>query len=88
MTDLSTSTPESDLLARVARALAPAYEHRGRAGTSRRGNSFIAPETFASSEASGLADVTSVTREARALSKEIGYVLAAADELRDIDGRP
>ena len=37
---------------------------------------------------SGLADVTSVTQEARALSKEIGYVLAAADELRDIDGRP
>jgi serine/threonine-protein kinase len=33
---------------------------------------------------SGLADVTSVTQEARALSKEIGYVLAAADELRDI----
>ncbi|HMA20576.1 MAG TPA: hypothetical protein VKO87_07210, partial [Gemmatimonadaceae bacterium] len=35
---------------------------------------------------SGLADVTSVTQEARALSKEIGYVLAAADELRDIGG--
>lgn len=33
---------------------------------------------------SGLADVTSVTQEARALSKEIGYVLAAADELRDV----
>ena len=37
---------------------------------------------------SGLADVTSATQEARALSKEISYVLAAADELRDIDGRP
>jgi serine/threonine-protein kinase len=37
---------------------------------------------------SALEDVTSVTQEARALSKEIGYVLAAADELRDIDGRP
>ena len=37
---------------------------------------------------SGLADVTSATQEARALSREIGYVLAAADELRDIDGRP
>ncbi|HEU4880561.1 MAG TPA: protein kinase [Gemmatimonadaceae bacterium] len=35
---------------------------------------------------SGLADVTSVTQEARALSREIGYVLAAADELRDING--
>jgi serine/threonine-protein kinase len=34
---------------------------------------------------SGLADVTSVTQEARALSREIGYVLAAADELRDIN---
>ena len=33
---------------------------------------------------SGLAGVTSVTQEARALSKEIGYVLAAADELKDI----
>jgi serine/threonine-protein kinase len=33
---------------------------------------------------SSLADLTSVTQEARALSKEIGYVLAAADELRDI----
>ncbi|HEX2722911.1 MAG TPA: protein kinase [Gemmatimonadaceae bacterium] len=36
---------------------------------------------------SALNDVTSVTQEARALSREIGYVLAAADELRDIDGR-
>lgn len=35
-----------------------------------------------------MAEVASVTQEARALSKEIGYVLAAADELRDIDGRP
>jgi len=33
---------------------------------------------------SGLADVTSATQEARALSKEIGYVLQAADELKDI----
>ena len=32
----------------------------------------------------GIADVTSVTQEARALSKEIGYVLEAADELREI----
>ena len=37
---------------------------------------------------SGLANVSSATQEARALSREIGYVLAAADELRDIDGRP
>jgi serine/threonine-protein kinase len=37
---------------------------------------------------SGLANVSSVTQEARALSREISYVLAAADELRDIDGRP
>jgi serine/threonine-protein kinase len=34
---------------------------------------------------SGLAEVTSATQEARALSREIGYVLAAADELKDID---
>ena len=34
---------------------------------------------------STLEDVTSVTQEARSLSKEIGYVLAAADELRDMD---
>jgi serine/threonine-protein kinase len=33
---------------------------------------------------SGMAGVTSATQEARALSKEIGYVLQAADELRDI----
>ncbi len=37
---------------------------------------------------SSMQDLTSVTQEARSLSKEIGYVLAAADELRDIDGRP
>ena len=37
---------------------------------------------------SALNDVTSVTQEARALSREIGYVLAAADELRELDGRP
>ena len=34
---------------------------------------------------SGLAEVTSATQEARALSREIGYVLAAADELKEID---
>ena len=34
---------------------------------------------------SGLAGMTSVTQEARALSKEISYVLAAADELKEID---
>jgi serine/threonine protein kinase len=34
---------------------------------------------------STLEDVTSVTQEARSLSKEIGYVLAAADELRELD---
>ncbi|MGH9420912.1 MAG: protein kinase domain-containing protein, partial [Thermoanaerobaculia bacterium] len=34
---------------------------------------------------SSLEDVTSVTQEARSLSKEIGYVLAAADELREMD---
>ncbi len=33
---------------------------------------------------SALEDVTSVTQEARSLSKEIGYVLAAADELREM----
>ena len=32
----------------------------------------------------GIAGVTSVTQEARALSKEIGYVLTVSDELRDI----
>jgi serine/threonine-protein kinase len=36
---------------------------------------------------STLNDVTSVTQEARALSREIGYVLAAADELRDLDAK-
>ncbi len=36
---------------------------------------------------SALEDVTSVTQEARALSKEIGYVLAAADELRELDNK-
>ena len=33
---------------------------------------------------SGVAEVTSATQEARALSREIGYVLAAADELKEI----
>jgi serine/threonine-protein kinase len=37
---------------------------------------------------SGLSQVNSATQEARALSREISYVLAAADELRDIDGKP
>ena len=37
---------------------------------------------------SALNDVTSVTQEARALSREIGYVLAAAEaSSRDLDGR-
>ena len=37
---------------------------------------------------SGISNVNSATQEARALSKEISYVLAAAAELRDIDGQP
>ena len=36
---------------------------------------------------SALDGVTSVTQEARALSREIGYVLDAADELRALEGR-
>jgi serine/threonine-protein kinase len=36
---------------------------------------------------SALEGVTSVTQEARALSREIGYVLDAADELRALEGR-
>ncbi|MGH7616604.1 MAG: 2TM domain-containing protein, partial [Gemmatimonadaceae bacterium] len=34
---------------------------------------------------SALGGITSATQEARALSREIGYVLNAADELRDLD---
>jgi hypothetical protein len=34
-----------------------------------------------------LHDVTSATQEARALAREIGYVLDAASELRDLEGR-
>jgi serine/threonine protein kinase len=37
---------------------------------------------------SALEGVTSVTQEAKALSREIGYVLDAADELRELEGRP
>lgn len=34
-----------------------------------------------------LGGLTSATQEARALSREIGYVLRAADELRDLEGK-
>jgi len=37
---------------------------------------------------SGISNVNSATQEALSLSKEISYVLAAAAELRDIDGKP
>jgi serine/threonine-protein kinase len=36
---------------------------------------------------SGLAGVASATQEARALAKEIGYVLDAASELRALESR-
>jgi serine/threonine-protein kinase len=36
---------------------------------------------------SALGGLTSATQEARALSREIGYVLHAADELRDLEGK-
>jgi serine/threonine-protein kinase len=36
---------------------------------------------------SALSGLTSATQEARALSREIGYVLHAADELRDLEGK-
>jgi hypothetical protein len=34
-----------------------------------------------------LAGVTSVTQEARALSKELGYAIGAAEEMRALDSR-
>jgi hypothetical protein len=37
---------------------------------------------------SALGGITSATQEARALSREIGYVLNAADELRDLEAGP
>jgi hypothetical protein len=36
---------------------------------------------------SALGGITSATQEARALSREIGYVLNAADELRGMEGK-
>jgi len=36
---------------------------------------------------SALSGITSATQEARALSREIGYVLNAADELRDLEAK-
>ena len=36
---------------------------------------------------SALGGITSATQEAKALSREIGYVLNAADELRDLEKR-
>jgi serine/threonine-protein kinase len=36
---------------------------------------------------SAIGGLTSATQEARALSREIGYVLHAADELRDLEGK-
>jgi serine/threonine protein kinase len=36
---------------------------------------------------SAMGGIASATQEARALSREIGYVLSAADELRDLEGR-
>ena len=37
---------------------------------------------------SALGGITSATQEARALSREIGYVLNAADELRELEVGP
>jgi serine/threonine-protein kinase len=78
---------QREMLAELVRSRAALAEQYESAGLLLQNLSLDLLKVRSSGLDSALGGITSATQEARALSREIGYVLNAADELRDLEGR-
>ncbi len=77
---------QRDMVAELVRSRATLHEQFESAGLLLQNLALDVLKIRSSGLDSALGGITSVTQEARALSREIGYVLSAADELRDLNG--
>ena len=79
---------QREMLAELVRSRAALEEQYESAGLLLQNLALDLLKVRSSGLDSALGGITSATQEARALSREISYVLDAADELRDLEGRP
>src|SRR6185295_4678591 len=84
---LSLLKRQRDMLAELVASRAKLLEQYESAGILLQNLSLDLLKVRSSGLDSALGGIASATQEARALSREIGYVLNAADELRDLEGR-
>jgi serine/threonine-protein kinase len=78
---------QREMLAELVRSRAALAEQYESAGLLLQNLALDLLKVRSSGLDSALGGITSATQEARALSREIGYVLDAADELRDLEGQ-
>jgi serine/threonine-protein kinase len=78
---------QRDMLAELATSREKLLEQYESAGLLLQNLSLDMLKVRSSGLDSALGGITSATQEARALSREIGYVLDAAAELRDLEGK-
>jgi len=78
---------QREMLAELVRSRAALAEQYESAGLLLQNLALDLLKVRSSGLDSALGGITSATQEARALSREISYVLDAADELRDLEGR-
>jgi serine/threonine-protein kinase len=78
---------QRDMLAELVRSRSGLAEQYESAGLLLQNMALDLLKVRSSGLDSALSGITSATQEARALSREISYVLDAADELRDLEGR-
>ena len=78
---------QREMLAELVRSRAALEEQYESAGLLLQNLALDLLKVRSSGLDSALGGITSATQEARALSREISYVLDAADELRDLEGR-
>jgi serine/threonine-protein kinase len=78
---------QREMLAELVRSRESLHEQLESAGLLMQNLALDLLKLRSSGVQSGLAGVTSATQEARALAKEIGYVLDAASELRALESR-
>jgi len=84
---LSLLKRQRDMLAELVRSRATLLEQCESAGLLLQNLALDLLKVRSSGLDSALSGITSATQEARALSREIGYVLDAAEELRGLEGR-
>jgi hypothetical protein len=78
---------QRDMLAELVRSRATLLEQYESAGILLQNLSLDLLKVRSSGLDSAMSGIASATQEARALSREISYVLAAADELHDLEGK-